>query len=251
MPRYLGQHFLKNPAAAKKIIAALGLKKNDVVVEIGPGHGELTVPLAKACEEAGARIVAIEKDKPLTEGLRGKNMKNVEVVQGDALELLPTVATTHYKLAGNIPYYITGHLLRLVGELEKKPERAIFMVQKEVAERISAAPPKMNRLAASVQFWADAKILFHILRSDFSPPPEVDSAVILLQTKHPGPKSPEAYYAAVRAAFAQPRKTILNNLAAAHGKEKALASLAAAGVDPKSRPQNLTIAQIEEISTNF
>jgi len=296
----LGQHFLKNDVVIKKIIAALDLRAGDLVIEIGPGHGEVTVPLFDACAAAGASLVAIEKDTRLADGLRerfapkstevemeadaksGTDMM-VDIECGDVLKNLPNVIaktkTKHsatsptpiLKLVGNLPYYITGKLLRIISELEPKqmPERCVFMIQREVAERIIAAPPAMNRLAASVQFWADAKIIAQVPRSDFSPPPKIDSAVIALTTKIALKKtvegdvptidsitptislSPALYYKAVRTIFAQPRKTLLNNIAAASDsfkkastetlKEEISAQLKKIGVDPMARPQDLSI----------
>ena len=129
------------------------------------------------------------------------------------------------------------------------------MIQTEVAERIIAEPPKMNRLAASVQFWADVNIIARVPRADFSPPPEVDSAVIKLDAKpssRENVKLASRYYAAVRAIFAQPRKTILNNVSAAgEEKKKVSAALMSMGIIPESRPQNLTIENISTIAKKF
>jgi 16S rRNA (adenine1518-N6/adenine1519-N6)-dimethyltransferase len=191
-------------------------------------------------------------------------------------------ASKPYKIVGNIPYYITGKLLRVISELDQKPVRAVLMVQKEVAERICAVSPEMNRLAASVQFWADARIIAIVPKKDFSPPPEVDSAVIVLETKKwaldgtPAHGSaahidPELYYRAVRGIFAQPRKTLLNNIMAidnalnekndkngpddkpkmSHGKEVVAARLMECGIDPAARPQDLDIAQITLIANTL
>ncbi len=117
MKRLLGQHFLKNKAAIKKIVAALDLEENDTVIEIGPGHGELTQELS--CHPIN--IIAIEKDVALANKLAEK----FKIVQGDALKELPKLInqlkTKSYKLVGNIPFYITGHLLRVISELENKP----------------------------------------------------------------------------------------------------------------------------------
>ena len=163
-------------------------------------------------------------------------------------------AKTPWKLAGNIPYYITGKLLRLMSDLEHKPERAVLMVQEEVAERICAEPPKMNRLAASVQFWADAKIVARVPKADFSPVPEVDSAVILLTTRaRPQVLQAKKYYSAVRSIFAQPRKTILNNVKAGTAKQNLSkqeieAMLDKIGIDPSARPQDLTVEGITSIA---
>lgn len=250
----LGQHFLKNRSVIPKIIAALQIGRGDTIIEIGPGHGELTFPLAEACAEAGAAMIAVEKDKRLAEGLAGRIEKTVDVRNADILEFLrdeaPDLRTV--KLVGNIPYYITGKLLRTAGELARKPERSILMVQNEVAERIIAEPPKMNRLAASVQFWAEPAIIARVPKEDFSPPPKVGSAIIALKTKGSLPADAARYYEAMRTLFAQPRKTIANNLLSAKREvmtREALArALADAGVRPEARPQDLTTAKIAAIA---
>ena len=161
----LGQHFLKNRSVAKKIVAALELAPGDTVVEIGPGHGELTELLKREAWNVNRniKIIAVEKDRQLAEQLRKKfaEDKNIEIIEGDALRILPelcsalhtsrstiqdshsTLHASRFKIVGNIPYYITGHLLRTIGELPKKPSLSVLMVQEEVAERI-AAKPRMN-----------------------------------------------------------------------------------------------------------
>lgn len=279
MPNYLGQHYLKNSAVIKKIIAAINPQSGETIIEVGPGHGELTVPLAGACEKIGAKIISVEKDKKLAEALRLKmeslktgelKLGRVDILNGDALSILPSqvINLQSFKIVGNIPYYITGHLLRAVSELDAKPTRAVFTIQKEVAERICASPPRMNRLAASVQFWAKPKIIAHVPPVDFSPPPKVDSAVIQLDARAlnadsaenhseggdiKSPDNAEHYYAAVRVLFAQPRKTILNNLAAGltsppTTKSEIITMLSQLGIDPKARPQDLTIENIAKIA---
>lgn len=249
----LGQHFLKNATVLEAIVAAIAPDDGDRIVEIGPGHGELTAPLLRAARgKTHCEIFCIEKDRSLVAGLRSF-APHATIVEGDALKLLPEIAGNipQCKIAGNIPYYITGKLLRVVSELERRPERTVLLVQKEVAERIRAAPPAMNRLAASVQFWANAAIVARVPRNDFTPPPDVDSAVIVLDRK-PGNEmsaiDPALYYKAVRAIFAQPRKTILNNVAAAGlkapPKEDVANLLHTIGIDPNGRPQNITIDAI-------
>jgi 16S rRNA (adenine1518-N6/adenine1519-N6)-dimethyltransferase len=273
----LGQHFLKNAAILEKIIGALAIADGDRVIEIGPGHGELTAPLAHAAHGKRCEIFCIEKDHALIGGLevfaaqenvaamggaddRASAGPRVTIIEGDALKLLPDMATTkisNYKIVGNIPYYITGKLLRTISECEHKPERTVLLIQKEVALRICAAPPGMNRLAASVQFWADAEIIAQVPRKDFSPPPDVDSAVVVLNTKIFAGKpardlNPVLYYRAVRAIFAQPRKTLLNNLSAAAGetvkKNDIAARIEKIDVNPDARPQDLSIVQIASLA---
>lgn len=256
----LGQHFLKNKSIIQKMIEVLNPQDGDVLLEIGPGHGELTLPLAAACEKIGAKVIAIEKDLALAQGLEardeGRGKEEFEVIHGDALKFIKDFprssphAPHSFKLVGNIPYYITGHLLRIVSELKEKPKVCIFTIQKEVAERIVAIPPKMNRLAASVQYWAQPEIIASIPRTYFSPQPSVDSALLKLDARHPKSNNQKQYYAAVRALFAQPRKTVLNNLAddALKNKEKISPALLKLGIDPGLRPQNLTVEDIEKIA---
>lgn len=266
----LGQHFLKNRSALQKMAEALDLRSGDIVIEIGAGHGELTKELRMKNEEL--RIVAIEKDNGLAEGLKQKfsDDKNIEVILGDALKEFPSFIHNSlflihgYKVCGNIPYYITGRLLRILSELENKPSVCVFTLQKEVAERICAVPrgrettlrgkpPGMNRLAAITQFWAEPKVLFSVPRNDFSPPPEVDSAVVKLESRVVSRESGfiEKYYKTVKILFAQPRKTILNNVShiTYHVSRETLAEkLISIGINPQDRPQNLDIEEIIKIT---
>ncbi len=258
--RRLGQHFLKNERIVKRIVDTIEVSRNDRIIEIGPGHGELTFPLLDACTAAGAALSVIEKDDRLATSLAGKLEGVADVTPGDALEVIGEILSRTergpIKLTGNLPYYITGHLLRIISEASQKPERCVFMIQREVAERICARPPRMNRLAASVQFWSDPEIVTTVPRSDFSPPPEVESAVILLKRKNRGVMDKEGkYYRAVRAIFSQPRKTLGNNIAAelekgGMSKEASTAkiSLLGDGILPTQRPQNLSVEQISRIA---
>lgn len=285
MGKYLGQHFLVNKNKLRKIAEALELKANDIIVEIGPGHGELTREIVYkfiSSKVSKFKIVAIEKDPVLVDKLVslkvGKFKNNIEIIKGDALKVLPEITETSnlklrtYKLAGNIPYYITGYLFRIIGELKKKPALIVFTLQKEVAERICSEPPKMNLLAASVQFWAEPRIIGYISKKDFRPRPLVDSAIIKLKTGdtftcESKPKrarrtekgKEEIYYTFIKALFRQPRKTILNNLVASSqyqvsgikNKEEIIKILKNSGINPSDRPQDLNIEQIRHLSTLF
>lgn len=265
MNKYLGQHFLKNKSVIKKIVAALDLQPNDAVIEIGPGKGALTFPLAEECKKIGCSLVAIEKDEKLASSLEllafSKNFK-IEILKGDALKIIPEITKSSklkvqsYKIVGNIPYYITGKLLRILGDqitIYRLPITAVvLMIQKEVAERIVAKPPQMNLLAAAVQFWAEPKILFTLKPGDFDPSPKVESAVIKLTTNNQQPttKESENYYKLIKILFKQPRKTLFNNLKAGlkipkNGIEAALKSIK---INPNSRPQNLSLEQIKELA---
>lgn len=280
-PRFkkLGQNFLKNQERIKKIVDALELKTGDTVIEIGPGHGEITRELIK---NPGVKVIAIEKDVKLAKKLQedfkfqisnfktnsnGQGLK-LKVIEGDVLKILPQIThcplqPTHYKLVGNIPFYLTGYLLRTISELEHKPDISVFVLQKEVAERLASKPPKMNLLAASVQFWARPEIIGSISKKDFRPRPAVDAAIVRLSTKKGcmtrHTSFPDCrllitnYYKIVKILFKQPRKTILNNLLAAKTalgltKGEVMEKLSKASIDPQKRGQNLGVKEIKELT---
>lgn len=255
----LGQHFLKDVGALKKIAAALEIEPGDTVVEIGSGHGELTQQIKN--EYAGIKIVGIEKDGRLAAALRKKFAadKNVQIIERDALKVLAAIVSrlaahkSRYAICGNIPYYITGRLLRIIGELEPKPKRCVFTVQKEVAERLTATPPKMNRLAAAVGFWAKPTIISLLPKTYFRPPPKVDSAIVLLKPeKISNQTKPGDYYQMVKILFRQPRKTLWNNLRAAGLEPETITkNLKEAGLSPNLRPHNLGLESILNLVDGF
>ncbi len=261
MNKNLGQNFLVNQYAIKKIVAVLNLKPDDTVIEIGPGKGALTFPLIKQCKKLGCELIAVEKDPQLAQDLKLKiSKRKTKIISGDALNILPSLIQAHHslfkihnlKLVGNIPYYITGQLLRVISELRIKPSLTVLMLQKEVAERIISQPPQMNLLAAAVQIWAEPKILFTLKPNDFKPRPKVESAVIQLVAKRSAPDT-ERYYKILHIVFKQPRKTLFNNLREGlktpkYKIEKALKTLK---IDPLCRPQNLSLAQLKELAELF
>ena len=213
----LGQHFLANKGIIEKIILAAELTKEDVVLEIGPGLGALTFELSKRAE----RVIAVEKDEKLAEVLKEKmteqKIDNVEVTTGDILKFLNSGFMLHipnFKVVANIPYYLTSHLIRLLLELENKPENIILMIQKEVAQRICATDKKESLLSISVKFYADPKILFYVSKGSFLPPPKIDSAVIeITPKKSPAPIELDKFFAVVKAGFSAPKKMLISNLA--------------------------------------
>lgn len=245
----LGQHFLRNRAAIKKIVASLELRGGETLVEIGPGEGALTFPLVHECRTLGVKFIAVEKDRNLAVKLFQTDPE-IKIEEGDALEILPELAKHlhDYKIVGNIPYYITGKLLRTISELENKPSLTVLMIQKEVAERIRSTAPDMNLLAAATQIWAEPKILFSLAPEDFDPPPDVKSAVISLKTKIGA--IPEKYFDFVHIIFKQPRKTLFNNLREGLDmpKETIETALKELRIDPSARPQNISIERIKELT---
>ncbi len=262
----LGQNFLMNKSKLRKIVDALEFKKGDTIIEIGPGHGELTDEIIARLQNCKIKkIILVEKDEKLVEILKNlretkwkQNKDTIKIIAGDIFKILPKIisdqqfAISNYKIAGNIPYYITGYLLRVISELKFKPETVVFTIQKEVAQRICAQPPRMNLLAASVQFWAEPKIIGYISKKDFRPAPKVDSAIIRLRIKNKELRiKDDNYYQFIRVLFKQPRKTILNNLKSQISNlknDEFLKKIVKAGVNPNDRPQNLTIEQIKNLS---
>ncbi len=247
--KFLGQNFLKDHKVLERIAEALEIKEGDTVVEIGPGHGELTRRILKY---SPSKLMAIEKDGELIESFLGElidQYPNLEVVQADALKQIPQIDYP-YKLVGNIPYYITGHLLRILQGLSQKPSLIVLTLQKEVANRLCAEPPKMNLLAATIQLWAKPQIIRYISKKSFRPAPKVDSAVVKI-TPFGNQKVQEIsdeYYKIVKVLFKQPRKTILNNLRSLGATPEQLEKF---GLDPRLRPQNLSIEQIKGLARLF
>lgn len=207
----LGQHFLKNKKILEEIVRAAELSKKDTVLEIGPGHGELTEFLARRAK----KVIAIEKDRRLIPLLREKFKphKNVEIREGDILKSKILNLKSEYKIAANIPYYLTSRFLRKFLEAKNKPKLMVLMVQYEVAKRICAKPPEMNLLALSVQAYAQPKFIRKVSRKYFSPEPKVDSGIIKIS---PIPADQPARLIRVlnlaRQAFQQKRKMLRQSL---------------------------------------
>lgn len=253
MGQKLGQHLLKNKKWAELIVSEIFEFEN--VIEIGPGGGALTEQIVLSIPKT-AKFSAIEKDPKFIFYLREKFPK-AEIVEGDVLKILPELMinqSREYALVGNIPYYITGFLLREIGDSQNRPNKCIFMIQKEVAERICAEKGRMNRLAASVQIWGKPKILAIVPRGDFSPPPDVESAIIEINCDENAQQTDfSAVYLAIRALFSQPRKTLLNNLSTAVNSPKAdiFSEIKDIGLSENSRPQDLDVEQIFFIAKKF
>ncbi len=231
--RSLGQNWLVNPGVLDRIVAAAGVGPADTVLEIGPGTGALTARLAAT----GAAIVAVEKDRRLVEPLRAQfaDRPNVRIVEGDILELDPVrlELPPRYKVVANIPYYLTSYLIRRMLEEWPQPQLAVLMVQREVAQRITATPPAMNLLGLAVQLYATPHVVMRVSRGSFRPMPDVDSAVVLLEPTGADRASNERVLALARTAFGQKRKQLATSIPAD--------ALAAAGIVPTARPQELSV----------
>lgn len=244
----LGQNFLVDPSALRKIVAAAEIPPEAEVLEIGPGLGSLTRHLAAAAR----RVVAVELDAVLLPALQDvlAGQENVTIVQGDMLELDPAALMTApgYLVVANIPYYITSALIRHLLEAEKKPARVVLTIQKEVAERITATPGDLSLLALSVQVYGQARRAVRIPAGAFYPPPNVDSEAVRVDL-YPQPLIPteqiDTFFKLIKAGFSQKRKTLRNALSAGlrWNTTQTEELLRAAGIDPMRRAETLSIEE--------
>jgi 16S rRNA (adenine1518-N6/adenine1519-N6)-dimethyltransferase len=235
----LGQHWLHDEASLQAMVEAARVGSGDTVLEIGPGLGTLTEKLLAT----GARVHAVEFDEPLIAGLKKKfaAYKDAFTIEhGDILQFDFQTLPTGYKVAANIPYYLTSNLLRRMVESPNPFSTAALLVQKEVAERVCAKPGDMSLLSVSVQLYAEAAL------GMFTPPPKVDSLILILQYR-PEPlfklEKPEQFFRLVKAGFSERRKKLRSSLSGGlHiSKTDAEALLHAAGIDPNLRAQALSL----------
>lgn len=241
----LGQHFLTDPNLLARIADAVGATESDTVIEIGPGRGALTKHLLK---RAG-RVIAIELDRELAPMLaeRWRDEPRLQIVEGDVLaQDLGALAGGPYLLAGNVPYNITTPIL-FHAMRHPRPTRAVYLVQREVAERVVAAPGSeaYGALSVNVQALAHAELLFGVSAKAFSPPPKVESAVIRIvprETPLLRPEEEEPFRVLVQGAFGLRRKQMRRVLRTVRAWDAARAdvALAAAGIDPEARPETLS-----------
>jgi 16S rRNA (adenine1518-N6/adenine1519-N6)-dimethyltransferase len=254
----LGQNFLTDENLLLRIVDAADLTSGDVVLEVGPGLGHLTRLLA---HRAG-RVVAVELDGQLVAILRDQlaDLDNLTLIEGDVLKTSPTAllppATSDYKVVANLPFYITSAALRHFLTADPTPDRMVVTVQHEVAQRITAGPGDMSLLAVSVQFYGRPQTVTRIKAGAFYPRPEVDAAVLRID-RHPSPPvqvpNERAFFAAVRAGFAQRRKQLRNSLAAGlhRSRKETTMALEAADVDPRRRPETLSLEEWAAITNRL
>lgn len=249
----LGQNFLFDEVLLARIVAAAELAAADEILEIGPGLGALTRQLAAAA----GRVVAVELDGRLLPVLENEleSFTNIELVQADVLELDPAdwFAGT-YKVVANVPYYITGAILRHLLENRPRPSRLVLTVQKEVAGRLTAQPPAMSLLAVSVQYYGQVRTVSSVKAGAFWPRPDVDSAIIRIDVDRldqdtvsvVGEKN---FFRVVRAGFSEKRKQLKNNLRQLGLSDAAIAAaLVAADIDGKRRAETLTVEEWERLT---
>ncbi|HBD24702.1 MAG TPA: ribosomal RNA small subunit methyltransferase A [Candidatus Zambryskibacteria bacterium] len=242
----LGQHFLNSPKIISDIVSAGKVGANDVVVEIGPGEGTLTSALLKT----GARIMAVEKDDRLIPFLQEKFENEISsgkliLIHTDILLCdVEKIIRGPYKLVANIPYYITGQIIRMFLESKNQPKLMTLLVQKEVAERIVAGNKKESLLSLSVKIYGEPKLVRAVGRGAFSPQPNVDSAVLNIENisrkKLEGVED-KKFFEMIHAGFAHKRKQLLPNLGDLYKKEDLISAFEKCGLDPKSRAEDVSL----------
>ncbi len=243
----LSQNHLADGEALESILELAAITPGERIVEVGPGIGILTAQLL----QAGAQVTAVELDSRLVEHLQARfdGVAALTLVAADFLDLdLETVAADPWALVANVPYHITSPILHRVLGTEPRPTRFVLMVQQEVAERIAAAPGAMSYLSVFVQYHADVRVALRVPASAFEPAPEVDSAVLLGETRlrRLDEQDEDELWRLVQAGFRERRKMIHNVLARqlpGLDRSRLDAALDACAIAPDRRPQTLSVAE--------
>ena len=250
----LGQNFLTSLSVVGDIVRAAKVTGGDVVVEVGPGKGILTAALLKKAP----RVIAVEKDDRLIPHLNEKfkeeiKNKNLTLVHGDILKLKIEslkLKTGSYKVVANIPYYITGQLLRFFLEHKNKPSSITILVQKEVGQRIVARPAraggggKESILSISVKLFGQPRYVRKVNASVFSPKPKVDSAILNIENIRPPFKTKAEeghFFKILKTGFAHKRKILAGNLRGLFGGETTSSAFDACHINEKTRAENLSL----------
>lgn len=239
----LGQHWLKDRLILEAIADSAELSSNDTVLEIGPGLGTLTSVLLSRAKQ----VVAVEFDAELARKLPGQFPgKNLMVHNSDILSFDLSELPAGYRVVANVPYYITSKIVQLLMTSTNKPSIAVLLVQKEVAERLAARKGDMSILAVSAQVFAEVSLGEEVPAEYFTPPPKVDSQVVILKTR---PSSllenvdEKKFFLVVKAGFSAKRKKLRSSLSGGLSidKDQAEKLLVAAAIDPNARAEDLGI----------
>lgn len=248
----LGQHFLTGLWAAKRLAQAVEVRADETILEIGPGKGALTRELLAT----GARVVAVEKDEALVDQLKtafaGEIMKGkFTVVLEDIRNItVESLGLDKYVVAANIPYYITGEIIRQFLTADIQPRAMALLVQKEVADRIIARDHKESILSLSVKVYGFPKVIAKVSKGNFSPPPSVDSAILLIEDiskRSFSDISEGTFFKLVKAGFASKRKFLVNNLARQFEKENVLRACAQCGLSANARAEDVGLSVWEKL----
>lgn len=239
----LGQHWLRDRDVLAHIADCAEVNETDTVLEIGPGLGTLTSELLRRAKQ----VTAVEFDEDLARKLPGQFPgKNLEVIQSDILSFDLSGLPAGYKVVANVPYYITSKIVQLLMTSDNKPSVAVLLVQKEVAERLAAKAGDMSILAVSAQLFADVTLGDVVPAEMFTPPPKVDSQVVILRTRSEsllGDLPEKEFFRIVKAGFSAKRKKLRSSLSGGLNvsKDEATRLLQAASINPDTRAEDLSI----------
>ena len=239
----LGQHWLRDRSVLEHIADLAEVGSGDTVLEIGPGLGTLTSELLRRADS----VLAVEFDEALARKLPAQFPgKNLKVINQDILSFDLSQLPAGYKVAANVPYYITSKIVQLLMTAENKPSLAVLLVQKEVAERLAAPAGDMSILAISAQLYADVYLGDIVPAELFTPPPKVDSQVVVLRTREQPlftDITEKAFFRVVKAGFSAKRKKLRSSLSGGLGvsKDEAEVLLGRAGISPGMRAEDLTL----------
>lgn len=239
----LGQHWLKDRAILANIADEAGISAEDTVLEIGPGLGTLTSELLRRAQ----KVVAVELDEELAEKLPGQFPgTSLEVVNEDILRFDLTKLPSNYVVVANVPYYITSKIIQLLTTSKNKPRTIVLLIQKEVAERLAAQPGDMSILAVSAQLYAKVRLGELVPAEYFTPPPRVDSQVVILElfdTPFIEPRLEKPLFRVVKAGFSAKRKKLRSSIASGlHlSKPEAEALLKSVAINPDDRAESLSL----------
>ena len=251
----LGQHFLTARWAAVSLARSVAATSSETILEIGPGKGALTRELLAT----GSRVVALEKDEILVERLKETFATDIaegrfELISADIRDFVPSreILGDSYVLAANIPYYITGEIIRQFLTSAHQPRAMAILIQKEVAQRITAS--KASILSLAVKAYGLPRIVQKVSRTCFSPAPSVDSAILLVSTISRDffmDLDENFFFDVVHAGFASKRKFLANNLGVKFGKDISLGALAASAVGEKARAEEVSLASWKLIAQHL
>ena len=241
--KHLGQHWLHDRFVLDHIADCAQINKDDTVLEVGPGLGTLTSVLLRRAKQ----VVSVEFDEELARKLPGQFAgKQLTVVHSDILHYDTSSLPKGYKVVANVPYYITSKIIQKCMTDKNRPGRVVLLVQKEVAERVAALPGEMSILAVSAQLYADVWLGDVVPAELFTPPPKVDSQVVVLQPKEvelPGGISEKQFFRIVKAGFGAKRKKLRSSLSGglAISKSDVEQLLRKAGISPDVRAEALSV----------
>lgn len=239
----LGQHWLKDRDVLAKIADDANINADDTVLEIGPGLGTLTSELLRRAK----KVVAVELDGELAAKLPGQFPgTSLEVVNQDILSFDLTTLPENYVVVANVPYYITSKIIQLLTTSLNKPRTIVLLIQKEVAVRLAAKPGDMSILAVSAQIYADVELSDIVPAKFFTPPPKVDSQVVVLNTREHALVAPEdekLFFRVVKAGFSAKRKKLRTSISSGlHiSKLEAEELLKSNGISPDDRAEQLSL----------